>query len=281
MKRLWILLVVVLCGCKTVPNKMVVATDMIPDNINTNVAVFVSAKNKNVAIEMQEKLNKVMSENNIQTSMTGVVPTKITVEVQKSEVQWTAYTEGLNRYYTDIDRLTIKANFTAPQALGAYFSVEIALDSRVDGATMSKSGFKDKEDLNSLIGRAAIFIAKIYLNVSRNQQIGIEGRWHDIIGESKITIAQKDNEFLGVVDALQYGNIGFSKKDSVYMINPPRKENETLVSEGFYKVNYLNGSSAWLPAKFYIYGCLLMIDPTSANAPVGKSFLVGECDSAQ
>jgi hypothetical protein len=277
MKYLWIVLVFTISGCNHVPNRLDIFPDRIPNAIDRNVMILVTSKDPKLARKFNKTLSEVMNASRVHTTQSSSESTKITVKLKKSKVQWTAYTEGLNRYYTIVDRVEIKVDFISPGEPNSYLLIEIAFDGEIKGASKTGGGFQEKESLERLLNRTATFITKIYLNVNQSNQTGVAGQWNDIIGDSKINIQKDNSSFVGVLDTLKYGNIGFSKDDVVYKIDQPNPEGESNVNRGVYKVNYLDGSSKWLPANFNVYGCLLVIDPISENAPVGKSFLTRDC----
>lgn len=156
----------------------------------------------------------------------------------------------------------------------SYFSMEVALDSELEGLNMKS--YKKKENIAFLIQRAAMFISKIYLNVEK-KSVAIDGRWESLLGSSVISFNKVNNKYSGKLVKASETTFSFKDGDEAYKINMPLTRKKMFSELGSMQVKYLKGSSEWIPAKYSIYGCLLIIDPVSESAPIGKSFFYKNC----
>jgi len=277
-KLIWIFLFTLLAACSS--NTLKVETKNIPKITNKNLSILIKADDEQIIKKVKKTISRIMKKKKINPSYTtNPNNSRIDVTLEKGVTQWTAYTNGYIRYYTDIHQIEVHIDMFNPGKSKPYITIGLFFDSKVKGASKEKRTFKEKESLDSLIIRVARFIATIYLSISQDQKTGIEGLWTDAIGYSSIIIKKNKSKtgYIGVTKTLQYGNIGFSKNEEAYKMGLVKNTNGKKYYRGYFKVKYLDGRTKWFSTNFYLYGCLLVVDPTEFNSSAGQLFLTGQC----
>jgi hypothetical protein len=181
-------------------------------------------------------------------------------------------TENQYSYFVEnISRATYKVSFSTTSIEAPFFDLSLSLDTLILGLT--KNGYDSIETINGLFGRSANLMANIYF-ASFTETSSVTGTWHDMLGSTVIDIPDNQNngKHIGYVKTPnQYFNSGFTPGDKAFRISS--QSNESAPFTGELKVNYLNGKDPeWLPAEFILIGNIMVVKPSSSNAPVGMSF---------